>query len=103
MFNGFGERLRLALKNANYTQVRAAHKLEISKGAMLNYVKGRIPEAEILYRISKLLGTSMEWLLCGKESTQILTSEEEALINTYKQLNEQQKLKVIGYLDGLIE
>jgi len=103
MFNDFDKRLKLALKSAGYTQVRVAQEIRVSKGAMLNYVKGRIPEAEILYKISKLLGVSIEWLLTGKESREVLTNEEEMLIDYYRKLNEIQKIRVLGYLEGIIE
>jgi len=71
----FGDRLKQALKKAGYTQAKATETLELSKNAITNYVAGRIPEAAILNKLSKLCNVSMEWLLTGEEPIQ-----EESLI-----------------------
>lgn len=65
--NGFSKRLKIALKAAGYTQKKATEKLNLSKNALTNYVKGRIPDTLILYKLSKLLDVSMEWLLDGED------------------------------------
>ena len=31
-------------------------------------IKGKVPEAEVLYRIAKALDATMEWLLTGEEA-----------------------------------
>lgn len=67
MEHKFGERLKVALKKAGYSQKSATEKLGLSKNALTNYVAGRIPEALILYNLSQLCSVSMEWLLTGKE------------------------------------
>lgn len=111
--NNFGERLKQALKNAGYTQARATEELKLSKNAMTNYVKGRIPDATILYNLSNLLGLSMEWLLTGKETKQQenndgiadnnvnekLTDDEIRLIKLFRQLNDKEKIKIEGMLE----
>ncbi|KYG91232.1 hypothetical protein A0U40_15995 [[Bacillus] sp. KCTC 13219] len=65
--NKFGERLKIALKDAGYTQKKATESLGLSKNAITNYVAGRIPDAQILYKLARLCSVSMEWLLTGDD------------------------------------
>lgn len=71
----FSDRLKLAIKAADITQKDLADKVKVSKTAMNNYANGRIPEATILLRISKICNTSMEWLLTGECKDPILSNE----------------------------
>lgn len=63
---GFSKRLSLFVPyrgNAAF-----AKEIEVT-GEMVNkYLKGSIPQADILYRISVVTGKSMEWFLTGKET-----------------------------------
>jgi transcriptional regulator with XRE-family HTH domain len=62
----FGNRLKLSLKKSNINQKDLAEKINVSKTSINNYANGRVPEAQILYKISKICGTTMEYLLCGE-------------------------------------
>lgn len=110
----FGERLKKSLYEAGYSQVKATQELQLSKNAISNYVaKNRIPEATILYKLSKLTGVSMEWLLSGDSAEKYLSSsleekniksdsltqDEMNIITLYRQLSEQNKLKIQGMLE----
>lgn len=70
--SGFGSRLRTAIERAGITQLELAHRTGLNKDSISNYVKGRIPRANILYRIVRELvpqreaGAAMVWLLTGK-------------------------------------
>lgn len=111
--NTFGERLKETLRMAGYSQVKAAQELQITKNSLNNYVaKNRIPEAPILYQLSKLVGVSMEWLLSGNDSEKYLTStppmeqssdvllpDEQEVLNIYKQLSYENKAKIRGMLE----
>lgn len=48
--------------------------------AVGNYKNGQIPNATILYNISQLLGTTVEYLLTGKNSDETITEEEKQII-----------------------
>lgn len=87
---GFGQRLKEAIKQADITQKYIAEELDISTTAMTNYIKGRIPDATILYNISKLLGVSMEWLLVGNDD------DPKALDKTATSFNEKGKADEIS-------
>ncbi len=40
-----------------------AYDIGVSLSAVYNYLNGRIPTTEVLYRISRLTGRPMEWFL----------------------------------------
>lgn len=109
----FGERLKEMLTITGYSQVKAAQELQITKNSLNNYVaKNRIPEAPILYQLSKLIGVSMEWLLTGNDSEKYLSSsptneekssallpDEQEVLNSYRQLSYENKAKIRGMLE----
>lgn len=68
MFDDFSSRLRQIIDNGSYTQEQAASLIGISKFSFQNYLNGRVPQAEILYKIARLYNVTMEWLLTGNET-----------------------------------
>jgi phage repressor protein C with HTH and peptisase S24 domain len=67
----FGERLgELILRNGLNIN-RLSEKIDVAYSAVWGYVKkGSIPEAPVLYKLSKELGVSMEELLTGRREGQ---------------------------------
>ena len=64
----FSERLTALIKSAGLTQTEAARKLEVSQATINFWMNGRNdPKGKELYRISKLFGVSIDWLLTGEE------------------------------------
>lgn len=63
---GFGARLKLAIKDSEYTQKQLSEKLRINQDTMTNYVKGTIPRADILYNICEHINVSVNYLLTGE-------------------------------------
>ena len=60
----FSERLFALCKSKNLKEKEFAEKVNISANAATNYLKkGRIPEADILIRISIFFKKSIDWLL----------------------------------------
>ncbi|CCQ97168.1 putative HTH-type transcriptional regulator ImmR [[Clostridium] ultunense Esp] len=118
---GFGTRLKSAIKKTGLTQKSAAEKLNISTQALTNYIsKNRIPEAMILYRIAKLCSVTMEWLLTGEDPTSVekpgrteekgeinlgnihLLPEETKVLHKFRQLSRDKQIKVEGIIEGLL-
>lgn len=65
-FIGIGKRIKSALDSKGLKQIDACKKANISKNAISNYINGnRVPDTTSLYKLSKLLNVSMEWLLTG--------------------------------------
>lgn len=74
-FDGFPDRLRHIIKFGPYSQKEMAERAGISEHSITKYLNGRIPQAEILYRIALLYDTTMEWLLTGNEIDSQLLKE----------------------------
>lgn len=47
-----------------------AFNLGISLSAMYNYMNGRVPSVEVLYRFSQVSGKPMEWFLTDEQEIQ---------------------------------
>ena len=78
----FGNRLTECMKIAGYTNSKLTEELNLSK----NYKNNQIPNATILYNISQILGTTMEYLLTGKNGNENLTDEEKNIIAAYRRI-----------------
>lgn len=63
---GFSQRLKQLMTQSGFSQEELADFLDISQPSVSNYLSGRIPPAEILYKMSRLFGVSMEFLLTGE-------------------------------------
>ena len=80
----FGKRLTECMKISGYTNTKLTEELNVSKNAVGNYKKGQIPNASILYNISQLLGTTVEYLLTGKKTNETISEEEKQIIDAYR-------------------
>lgn len=64
-----GARLRSERQRLGLTQEGVASRIGLkSKSAIKNYEKGQVPGAEMLARLAALFGSSIDWLLSGRES-----------------------------------
>lgn len=79
----FGQRLENCMKQAKISNTELTRRLNISKNAVGNYKNNQIPNAAILYNISQILGTTMEYLLTGKDISE-LTNEEKKIMQAYR-------------------
>jgi transcriptional regulator with XRE-family HTH domain len=59
------KRIRDIMRKQGMTQQDLASFLEMSQPAVSLYLRGRIPPADILYKIARIGETTMEWLLTG--------------------------------------
>ena len=92
----------------NKTQVWLSVELGVSKETVNQYIKGTIkPRVEMLIKMSKLLNTSVDYLLGLTDNTTPndlkLTEEENALLFNYRQLHNFDKVKVQSYMQGIID
>lgn len=107
-FIGVGERISKRLDEMGLKQVDVCNSISISKNAMSNYISGkRIPDTMVIYKLSKFLSVSIEWLLVGEEdnsnNNQMRThSLNFEMFSLYNQLTETEKAKVIGYTEAII-
>lgn len=64
---GFGDRLITLLTEADMQPKDLASRIEAPLEVVEACLKGKVPEAEVLYSIAKALDSTMEWLLTGEE------------------------------------
>jgi transcriptional regulator with XRE-family HTH domain len=64
----FASRLADLIDRRALTQRTIALECSISAGALTQYLQGRIPKAEELYRLARYFNVSMEFLLTGNEA-----------------------------------
>lgn len=76
----FSQRLAIARKKQKMTQSEVAEKLNVSFQAVSLWERGETtPEIEKLTEIADLYGVTTDWLLRGKEKTEIIIDFEEPL------------------------
>ncbi|MBQ7915372.1 MAG: helix-turn-helix transcriptional regulator [Firmicutes bacterium] len=68
MSNEMSERIRLLREHFGYSQKYAAEQLNISPQAYSHYENNRrIPDVDMLYKLSIFYGVSMEFLVTGQK------------------------------------
>lgn len=91
----FVERIDEKLKEKNIKRVGMCEDVGIDTSIMTAWKKrGTIPAADICLKIAEYLGTSVEYLVTGKEKDSgsvALTAEEENVLNIWENLNDFQK------------
>ena len=67
-FSNIGQRISDRMNELNLKQIDICRITGISKNAMSNYVNGnRVPDTMAVYKLSKVLKVSIEWILTGEE------------------------------------
>ncbi|RGD73851.1 helix-turn-helix domain-containing protein [Anaerofustis stercorihominis] len=101
-----GERIKFKRNSLNLTQDELAKKLGYKSKSTINKIEKGINDISQskLMEFAKVLNTSpaylMGWLDEDHNKNIELSNQEKALINKFRQLNEQQQYEVIGYIDG---
>jgi transcriptional regulator with XRE-family HTH domain len=60
-------RIADVMNQMGYNQQQFAEILGITQPAISNYLKGRIPPAQVLLRLAKLAQVSVDWILTGED------------------------------------
>lgn len=97
-----GERIKKRRKELNITQPQIKEATGISSGNMSGIEAGRsLPSASALIGLSKVLNCSIDWILTGNSPISegiILSNIEEAFINDFRSLPEEEKEELIAIL-----
>ena len=93
--NEFGKRLEKYLAERKITNKQISTDLNLNKNAIGNYKNGQIPNAIILYHLSKYLGISIEYLLTGKSCSSELSSDEQQLVDFYRAADSRGKRTIL--------
>lgn len=76
----------------------------VSESTIRNWIRGTAPQAEMLYKVAKFLGVSLEYLITGKDSPQVhkmpppLDDREKELLEDFRKLNETDKIESIAII-----
>ena len=60
-----------------------AYDLGLSLSAVYNYLNGRVPATEVLFRIARYTGRPMEWFLVDEQAAMVSGSGEVAVPTSY--------------------
>lgn len=93
----FSENLEKVLKKKNLTMNKLAKGIEIAQSQTSKWKKGYVPGTEILIKICKYLNVSADYLLDldTGQSPDILTAEEEELLNNYRSTKDNTDKQII--------
>ena len=67
-----GQRVSEALRGMSMSQIALAQRVGVHETAVSKWAAGRPPSARLVPRIASVLGVSVEFLMTGKESRQLL-------------------------------
>lgn len=99
----FAKNLKYYINVNNITQVELAKKMNVTPATVSNWCNGiKSPRMDKIDNLCKLFNINRSDLIEDKPKTinRILSNQEKALIDKFRQLNEQQKYKVMGYIDN---
>jgi transcriptional regulator with XRE-family HTH domain len=65
MKSGIGQRMRELRRGM--TQAGFAERVGVAQGQVAKYERGMMPGPVVLLNISRVMGVSIEWILCGEE------------------------------------
>ena len=86
-----------------YTNLKDLEQIGISQNHISVWkVRGTIPRADDLYKISKFLGVSMEYLLTGETSTDNFDTPEKKLFEKINKLESKQKKALEVIIDAML-
>lgn len=98
--------MRLKELRGSTSQTFLAKKLNIPQPTYSKYERGdREPNIELLCKIADYYGVSLDYLCEHKAKNQdlgYLTQPQIEIIRILKQLNEQNTIRALGYLGGLL-
>lgn len=102
-----GERIKKRRIELNLTQEELANKLGYKSLTTINKIESNINDitTEKVKDFAKALDTTIQYIMGWEDETPNknyieISNQEKALINKYRQLNEQQQYEVMGYIDG---
>lgn len=100
----FVERIEEKLIEKNLKRIALCEEIGITNQSISDWKKrGTIPAADICLKIAEYLGTSVEYLVTGKEknlSSVELTQEEEEVLDVWEDLNDFQKNTIKTLLES---
>lgn len=86
-----------------YKTIKDLEEIGISSALVSNWkTRETIPRADDLYKISKFLGVSMEYLLTGESTTDNFDTPEKKLFEKINKLESKQKKALEVIIDAML-
>ena len=108
-----GERLKIARKNANYTQSDIAEYLNVIRQTYSAYETGRSkPDSETLNNLAKIYDVSVDWLLNNtdnplppdkKDNSIPYSKTDKSFYKCYESLSEESRKEIENYMNYLVQ
>ena len=100
--------LKKIVKSYNKSLTSLAVELEVSQEAISQYISGKIfPKTKTIIQMAKILNTSTDYLLDLTDnpnpSNFSLTENENIVLQNYRKLSKEEKIKVESYLQAMID
>lgn len=100
--------LKKIVKAKNKSLTSLAVKLEVSQEAMSQYISGKIkPKTSTIIEMAKILNTTTDYLLDLTDNPNpvdfTLTEKEYNLISNYRNLNNEEKIKIETYIQAIVD
>lgn len=98
--------LKKIVKTKNKSLTSLAVELEVSQEAISQYISGKIkPKTSTIIQMSKILNTTTDYLLDltnnPNPSDFTLSEKENNIVNNYRDLSNENKIKVETYIDAI--
>ena len=105
-FENVGTRISSRLKELNITQRQLCDKTGISTNGISQYVRNiRVPDTLSVYKLSKALDTTIEWILTGEASSvsplnysnvqEALNRDEQELLENFRKMDTRDKVDLM--------
>lgn len=102
-----GTRMKERREELGITQTKLAEMIGVTKGAVGNYeTDANSPKASIMYKVFAALQCDANYLYqdeLSKPESDMLPSEERAMLRLFRLLNEEGKEKLTDYADDLVQ
>ena len=98
MSTEMSDRIRILRENFGYSQKFAAEQLNISPQAYSHYENNRrVPDVDMLHKLSLLYGVSMEFLLTGQQ--EVLTPTQTLIMRDIQTLTDSEIRQVRLFIE----
>ncbi len=98
------EKLKSLRKERNKSQKQVADYLNIAQTTYSSYEVGTTePNLEMLKKIANLFNVKIEYLIDEVNEKNEPTTEENEMLKMFNSLSDIEKIKVKGYMQGLID
>jgi len=101
------DRMRSIMAKNGVKASQVTTRLGISNSSFTDWGKGKgTPSVLVVAKFAELFDESLDYIITGKEYSskklEFSSKNEMELLEKYKQLNQECKIKLFGYIDGML-